>query len=102
MATCWVTEYEAAARTHAGGGEQVPTGMEPAVTVQSFPFTTAAASAPFGARTRFVRVYLSSDGRVAFGSDPEAVEGSTPVTGKVGEYFGVVPGDRVSVYDGVS
>jgi hypothetical protein len=102
MATCWVTEYAAGARTHSGGGADVPTGMEPAVVVQSFPFTGAAQSAAFGPGTRFVRVYSSADCRVAFGEDPEAVAGSTPLTGKVGEYFGVVPGHKLSIYDGVT
>jgi hypothetical protein len=103
MATFQVTEYEAAARAFShSAGEQVPAGMEPAVAAQSFVFTTATASDPFGPRTRMVRFYSSVDCHVAFGSDPEATAESTPVTAKVGEFFGVAPGHKTSVYDGVS
>jgi hypothetical protein len=102
MAQVWVTEYRDAARTHGGGGAPVPTGMEPSAAVQTFAFTSEVQSEAFGAQTRFVRVYASADCRVAFGADPEAVAGSTPVTAKVGEYFGVSPGHKLSIYDGVS
>lgn len=103
MATAWVTEYADAARVFPNaGGAVIPAGQEPALTVQSVTYTTATESAAFNSRTRMVRVYTSADARVAFGDAPVAVAGSTPVTGKVAEFFGVAPGQKISIYDGTS
>ena len=98
MATLSISEYEHLAVAMNG----VMCGKEPSLATQTVTFTTATPSAQFSRKTRFVRLWASADCRVAFGPDRVASAASMPITAKAGEYFGVRPQDRVSVYDGVS
>lgn len=98
MATLWISEYDHLAVAVNG----VMCGKEPSLTTQKIDFTTATSSAKFNRKTRFVRLYASTDCRVAFGPGRVATGNSMPITAKVGEFFGVRPEDRVSCYDGVS
>ena len=98
MATLHITEYSRLAVA----STSVMCGQEPSITTQMVTFTTPVSSARFNVETRFVRLYASADCRVAFGPERVASSASTPLTGKVSEFFGVRPQDRVSCYDGVS
>ncbi len=98
MATAWVTEYAGLASD--SNGKIAPVGKEPAITTQTFSFTTHVESAAFNAKTTIVRVYCSASARLAFGAAPTAVAGSTPVAATTEFWAGVFGGDKVSVYDG--
>ena len=94
-----VTEY-----AHLGAdnrGNPVPIGLEPAVTRQPVvPFTadtTAGNSAAFDGATSFIRIISDTAGDIAIGPLAVAVVGDTAIAANVAEYFGVHPGDRVSV-----
>jgi hypothetical protein len=100
MATAWVTEYANLARD--GQHYSTPLPQEPAITTQTFTFTTHAESAAFNEQTNFVRVYASAAARIAFGASPTAIAGSTPIAATVDYWFGVHPGQKVSIYDGSS
>jgi hypothetical protein len=105
MATAYVTEYEDAAMVFLGnsGGTPVPTGKEPALVVQKITYTTTAGvSAAFNAKTRLIRVLISSTGRILVSTaGTSAATTDTPVIASSAEYFGVVPGDKISIWEGV-
>lgn len=96
MATAWITEYREAALTGAGVG--VPAGKEPALAHQTVTFTTATSSAAFNANTRLIRIQCDAAAHLKFGPVGQtATTSHTPVNANAGEYFGVNPGDEVSV-----
>lgn len=75
---------------------------EPAAVEQPLVIGAEAKSSAFGDTTRVVRVAWDVACYIEFGSAPTATANSKfmPVAGI--EYFEVNPGDKVSVYDGVS
>jgi len=99
MATLWITEYAFVATS---GNVTMPVGQEPAVATQTVSFTTATQSAAFNASARLVRIQSSINAYVLFGSNPTATASTTPITANQPQWFGVVPGHKVSVYDGTS
>lgn len=94
MANMYITEYAELATDP--NGRPIPVGKEPAIAVQNVAFTTSTASAAFNGRTKFVRIYLSAAGHVAFGASPTADTDSTPMAATTAEYFGVVGGQKVA------
>lgn len=100
MAFLYIQEYEDLAQDRAGN--HIPAGNEPAVASQRVTFTVAAQSAAFDGRTRFVRLIADADAFVAFGDNPTATASSMKINADTAEYFGVRPGIKLSVYDGVS
>jgi len=97
MSTMYITEYSRLAGD--ADGRVIQAGKHDAYdTDQQVTFTaTAGASAAFGADTHLIRVSCDAAAFLAFGADPTAVttEG-TPVQANTPEFFGVVPGQKVS------
>ncbi len=75
---------------------------EPAIAEQAVTFTTATQSSAFNAATKIVRVAADAQCYIAFGANPTATANSKLLPSFGVEYFGVTPGDKVSVYDGTS
>lgn len=91
MAKLYVTEYEHMVEL-AGG--RLPVGKEPAVATQAVTYTgTAAASAAFNIRTKFVRIHTDGICSIVFGTAPVADLNSARMAAGQTEYFGV-PGEN--------
>jgi len=101
MATLSISEYAVMA-VGADGHQYAPMALEPALADQETTFTTAAQSTAFNAKTRFVRLVASANCRVVFGSNPTALAASQRLVADVEYWRGVIPGHKVSVYDGSS
>lgn len=79
-------------------GRDVMVGRLPGRAKDTVDFSGGAAQGQvFGGDTRYVRVWSDVDCYIAVGDDPTATSADEPLTGKVAEYFGVRPGDRLSV-----
>lgn len=94
----FVSEYSTLASTNSGGSS-AQIASEPIVTDQVVDFSGgAAASTAFNASTRFVR--LQCDTRCAIRvttAGTAATTSNKPLAADSPEYFGVLPGDKVSV-----
>lgn len=97
MAICYITEYSEMPRIN---GQIALVGQEPAAVAQApLAFTgTAGLSAAFGANTKFIRLHVDGIASVKFGLAPTAVANTDArmIAGTT-EFFGVVPGHKVSV-----
>ena len=100
MAYLYISEY----RNLGADGETrlAPIAQEPALARQRVSFTTAASSSAFAAKTRFVRLYSDTACHVTFAASPTALATDHPLAADQEYWFGVVPGQKVSVYDGVT
>jgi hypothetical protein len=94
-----ITEYQGPAIVTPGIA--VPVGQEPALRRENTSFTTAAPASAFLAATNFVRIQSDTDAYFNVGGTATVANG-TPIKAGVPEYFGVAPGDVLSIYDGVS
>ena len=97
MATIYITEYSDVGITAKGVTAQV--GLNDGNNVkQQITFTaTHGVSAAFGNSTQLVRISCDGAGFLEFGPSPVAVTGAgDPVQANTPEYFGVVPGQKVS------
>lgn len=97
MAKLYITEY--AGQTRDLNGQVVPVGDEPSLAEQT-PVAisgSAAVSAAFGTKTRFVRIHTDAICSVAFGAAPTATVNSKRLAADQTEYFGVQPGQKVAV-----
>lgn len=94
----YITEYATLAET--GGVKHIiQAGQQDSLSVDQYPtFTaTAAQSAAFASTTRLIRVELDTTGHIAFGANPTAVTAQNKrLLADKPEYFGVVPGQKVS------
>lgn len=100
MAIMYITEYEDLARDNRDSTIQA--GQEPGSAEQKVTFTgTAGNSANFNLSTRFVRIKCDAAAQLAFGSEAVATSAnSTQVSANIPEFFGVIPGQRVSAITG--
>ena len=94
MAVLYISEYDNVATDNRG---MVQAGQEPAIATQTVAIGVAAQSAAFNARTRFVRIHTDAICSVAFGANPTATTSSARMAANQTEFFGVVPGHKVSV-----
>ncbi len=100
MAVISISEYDSNKDGVQGRVHDIPT--EPVVADQQVTYTTATQSAAFNAKTTYIRLGVDADCFVLFGSNPTAVATSQKLYAN-GEYFRkVLPGDKVSIYDGTS
>ena len=101
MALCKITEYRHATQQ---GPNLVPTGIEPSETVQNVTFGVATLSAPFGPNTNLIRI--KADAKVYFKCGKPgattATANDTDIEANCSEWFGVIPGYVLSLYDGTS
>ena len=100
MAKLSITEYDVLPDD--GRGRLLPLGGEPALADQEVTFTTATQSAAFNAKAKFIRLIADADCRVLFGANPTALAASQRLVADVEYWRAVVPGQKVSVYDGSS
>lgn len=102
MATLEITEF-----TRLAGdtdGRVIQAGMCDASVTEQTPvsFGASTQSAVFGSSTRIVRVKADAAAYLQFGSNPTATTSSIGIEADTPEYFGVKPGDKVAVYDGIT
>lgn len=100
MASLHITECKTIGPDSAG--QSMPAPMMPAVNTQVVVYTTASQSAVFNPQTTLVRLIADADAYIVFGTNPTATNQGTLLKANVPEYFGVMPGHRLSVYDGTS
>jgi hypothetical protein len=96
MAFAYITEY---LRQPKDAIDRVlPAGQEPALAVQKIAIGAGSIqSAPFNAKTTFVRINVDVVCSIQFGANPTATAADTRMSADATEYFGVVPGQRVAV-----
>ena len=100
MASMYISEYRG---VQAGpNGEPIQAGSEPSITTQKVTFSTATASAAFNAATNLVRISCDAEAHLSFGTAPTATASHLNIQADSPEYFIVVPGQKVSAYDGSS
>jgi len=95
MATLYVTEYQGLSTAYNDTAQAVP-GTP--VAIQTVAISGAAASsAPFNANTTLVRLHTDSICSFTMGSAPVATTSCPRMAANQTEYFGVRPGQTVSV-----
>ena len=107
MAVLHISEYNAILKTNVGddpvsGDGTAQAVKEPSITTQAVSFAAATASAAFNPLTRIVRVVSDTQCYIVFGAAPTATANSMLLPAFGVEYFGVNPGDKISVYDGTT
>lgn len=102
MATMYIREYKYICRDE--GGNVIQAGYEDGYrTGQAVTFTTSTQSTAFQDDTVMVRISCDAEAFLDFGTNPTAVAGDgLQVQADTPEFFGVVPGQIVAAYDGVS
>ncbi len=96
MAFAYITEY--LRRPKDGVDKVLPAGQEPALAVQKIAIGAGSVqSAPFNARTTFVRVNVDAICSFQFGANPTATANDARMSADATEYFGVTPGHRMAV-----
>jgi hypothetical protein len=91
MATAYITEYGGT------GAERAQIAAAPAVASQTVAIGTEAKSAAFNNNTRLIRVHVDAICSILIGSNPTATTASARMSADSTEYFGVNPGDKISV-----
>lgn len=102
MANAYVTEYAELSRDIFGTG--IAAGHEPSIRCQKVAFTgTAASSAAFNARTKFIRVQVDAIAHFkvdALGATTAATTDDTRLVAGSAEFFGVEAGGKISFVTG--
>lgn len=94
MSKLYIAEFSGVALTASDGAAIAPM---PAINEQVVDFTAGAtASAAFNAATRIVRIHTDAICSLAFGPTPVATVANARLIAGQTEYFGVVPGQKVS------
>lgn len=91
MATAYITEYGGT------GAERAQIAAAPAVASQTVAIGSEAKSAAFNNNTRLIRVHVDAICSVLIGPSPTATTSSARMAADSTEYFGVNPGDKISV-----
>lgn len=100
MTNMYIEEYESLAQ--ANNGALIQAGRQLPLAVQKVAFTTAASSAAFNAKTRYVRIHPDGICSYRFGtaaSGQAATTGYPRMTAGQTEYFAVGPGMFLSAID---
>lgn len=95
MAVVYITEYAAQAADAAN--RLAPMPKEPAVTTQTVAIGVEAKSSAFNTLTRMIRVHTDAVCSVLVGTSPTATTSSPRMAADTTEYFGVEPGQQISV-----
>ena len=98
MATLWIREYErlGSAGSQYGGPAAVPAPQEPGTDQTPVTFTTSAASAAFGATTKYISIVGSAAFHYVVGSDPTATTSHLKVPADTMVTIGVAPGQKIA------
>lgn len=101
MSSLYIEEYVTSA---IGARGPVQCAQQPPIATQKLDYTAGVAqSAAFNAQTLFVRISADTPCSFAFGINPTATVASAQLNADESEYFGVIPGHKVSVIaNGVS
>ena len=94
MASLYITEYSGTARQH------TQIAMTPAVAHQKLTIGSETDSAAFNANTRFIRVHADTVCSILIENvetAPTATTSMTRMAADQTEYFGVIPGGKLSV-----
>jgi len=94
MATLYIEEYNDVGRVLSSSA-QAP--LEPSIASQTVAIGAATQSAAFSLSTTLVRVHVDAICSVAFGANPTATTSNKRFAAGQTEYFGVVPGHKLSV-----
>ena len=93
MATADVSEYAELPRDASGAVMRF--GNEPSIVDQQLTIGSEVKSAAF--KGNYIRVHGDADCRVLLGADPTASSTSMRIASGTTEYFGVVPGSKISI-----
>jgi len=93
MATADISEFVNLARD--ANGNIILAGMEPSIVDQQITIGSATQSAAF--KGNYVRIHVDAACRILFGANPTASSTSKRLAAGATEYFGVVPGHKVSI-----
>jgi hypothetical protein len=91
MATLYLTEYGSA------GEQRTQVAQTPRVAMQTVAIGAEAKSAAFKPSTRLIRVHVDAICSIVISSDPTATTSDSRMAAGDTEYFGVNPGDKLSV-----
>jgi hypothetical protein len=94
MATLYVTEFSKPA-TVSNGVVQV--AQMPPIAQQTAVIGTVVSTSAFNAATVLIRVHADAICSIAIGTSPTATTAMTRLAANQTEYFGVSPGDKLSV-----
>ncbi len=103
MSLLHISEYNAILRTNVGedpvSGDGIAQAVkEPSIATQTITFSTVELSAAFNDSTRIIRVVSDAQCYIKIGPNPTAVTADSMLMPAFGvEYFGVNPGDKLSV-----
>lgn len=95
-----VTEFSTKGSAQNYAVVPIEVAQMPALTKQNLNFISggpAVASSAFGASTRLIRVHAKAACSIVVGANPTATTDDTPMAANSTEYFGVSPGDKLSV-----
>lgn len=100
MTSMYIEEYESLAQINNGG--LIQAGRQLPLAVQKVTFTTAASSAAFNAKTKYVRIHPDGICSYRFGTAATGQDATTGyprmIAGQT-EYFAVAPGQFLSAVD---
>lgn len=102
MAKLYVTEFSSLAQAGAQAGPGALTNgpivaTPPVVDQTPVAIGVAAQSAAFNDATKIVRIHTDAICSIAFGKNPTASVNTMRLAAGQTEYFGVIPGEKVSV-----
>lgn len=95
MAALYVTEFTGLRETGKGIPAQV--AQTPPVASHKITIAATAASITFSRRTDIIRVHTDAVCSILIGSNPTATASDGRMAADATEYFGVRPGDKLSV-----
>jgi hypothetical protein len=97
MATLYISEYPDVAHG-ASSSSSFQVAPEPPLVEQTVAISASvAASSAFGGNTRVIRVNTDATCSILVGSNPTATTAKKRLPADTTEYFGVQPGDKISV-----
>jgi hypothetical protein len=96
-AKCYVKEYASSGNTRSNLPLQI--ASEPGIVDQTaVDFTSGhAESVAFSAQTTYIRLWCDAQASYIVGKTPLATNAMSPIGASTPEYFGVQPGDKISV-----
>ncbi len=101
MATLWVREFSKVAKAEIDNGygstTPAPIVHEPGTDQSPVTFSAAAQSAAFADNTRYIMMIADADFHYAVGANPTATSAAMRFPANTPHWFGVEPGDKVSV-----
>lgn len=96
MAKAYITEYSGV-RALEGFPGPAQIALTPELANQTVVIGSEAKSSAFSAGTRLIRVHVDAICSIEIGTAPTATTSMARMAADQTEYFGVVPGDKISV-----